>query len=932
MGVGRGSPIHLPRRDGGRNWLCVLLGGYALVGGLVTLAGWAFDIPRLAEWDANGINMKPNAAVAASAAGLGVLLCGLPGWRGGRAVRFLGIMVGLIGGLTLTEHVVGWNLGIDTLLWGEPAGERATAAPGRMGPPACTAFVLIGMALVLISGRQAAQRAASALAIVTVCIAALPLTGYIFGADRLFAGPRLTGIALQTATMLLGLGVGVIAALPHRGVGAVVTASGPGGTLARALMLGAVGVPLLLGSGALTLIRLEVADAPFALALMAVVMVIAATAVVLVTAWKVEGTAAALAEREEQFRLFFEQSVFGAGQADPATGRLVMVNDRYCEITGYSREELLAGAVGDLTHPEDREADRAAFGRMVEGLSAEYSNEKRYIRADGRVIWVHATARLIRDSAGALVGVWGTLHDISARKNAEEALREQQSLLQTMTDHARVGMVVIDADHRYLYANPAYGEMLGRTPDELTGRRLADVLPIAYESQIRRRLERAFAGERVHYEELSLPVDVPSGRARFFAATYEPQIQDGNVRTVVVVVSDITERKAAEQELAAHRNRLQELVEKRTAELAESVTRLHAAERLAAVGNLAAGLGHDIANLVLPIRGRLEALGGVCTTPESRDDLTGIARALDHLSSLSSGMRLMALDPARERASSPVDDLAEWWAQAEGILRAALPRHVQLAGELPAGVGVAMPQHRLAQAVFNLVQNAGEALAGQEAGTIRVIAAPAAPGALRGGTAAVSLRVIDDGPGMLPGVVARCFEPYFSTKGRAIATGMGLGLVRGLVESAGGTVAVRSEPGKGATFTLILPVADGQRKTAPVGRAAALTVTDARSAALASMMLSGLAVRIARPPGDSVPEEELWVAQTPSRAAVEAYLAGRPDRRVIVLGGLTGSDGADEAPEYGAPARGGRRLMMLPLRPTPSALRDALASAAGARR
>src|SRR5688572_28276190 len=130
MGVGRGSPIHLPRSDGGRNWLCVLLGGYALVGGLVTLAGWAFDIPRLAEWDANGINMKPNAAVAASAAGLGVLLCGLPGWRGGRAVRFLGIMVGLIGGLTLTEHVVGWNLGIDTLLWGEPAGERATAAPG----------------------------------------------------------------------------------------------------------------------------------------------------------------------------------------------------------------------------------------------------------------------------------------------------------------------------------------------------------------------------------------------------------------------------------------------------------------------------------------------------------------------------------------------------------------------------------------------------------------------------------------------------------------------------------------------------------------------------------------------------------------------------------------------------------------------------------
>ena len=137
----------------------------------------------------------------------------------------------------------------------------------------------------------------------------------------------------------------------------------------------------------------------------------------------------ALRESEEQYRAFFEIASIGMGQADPATGRILRVNDRYCEITGYSREELLSGNVQNLTHPDDRDADWTSYNRMVRGEVDEYSTEKRYIRKDGRIIWVLASARLIRDTTGKPIRAVGIMQDITQRKHAEQALRESEAAL-----------------------------------------------------------------------------------------------------------------------------------------------------------------------------------------------------------------------------------------------------------------------------------------------------------------------------------------------------------------------------------------------------------------------------------------------------------------------------------------------------------------------
>jgi hypothetical protein len=232
---------------------------------------------------------------------------------------------------------------------------------------------------------------------------------------------------------------------------------------------------------------------------------------------------------------------------------------------------------------------------------------------------------------------------------------------------------------------------------------------------------------------------------------------------------------------------------------------------------------------------------------------------------------------------------------------------------------VSIAASRLTQAVFNLVQNAGEALAAapgraaQDKGVIKVSAralgGDGAPGSSGAGlpSGMIELLIEDDGPGMAPEVAARCFEPYFSTKVRTVSTGMGLAMVRAWVEGAGGAVRLRTAPGSGAHFSLILrprsglEVVESTSKTAAArGPAphAAITVEDKRTLSFVSVMIETAQAKAERWEHDGVPNAELWVvggaAATPERVA--AFLAQDGSRRAVVL--------ADSAPGYSPHSQG----------------------------
>lgn len=334
---------------------------------------------------------------------------------------------------------------------------------------------------------------------------------------------------------------------------------------------------------------------------------------------------------------------------------------------------------------------------------------------------------------------------------------------------------------------------------------------------------------------------------------------------VANVLGTAIERHRAHQEL-------ERLVEERTRKLEASHEQLRQSERLASIGTLAAGLGHDMKNILLPVMCRLDALEKASQTTQA--EVAAVRRSLDYLRRLSRGLRLFALDPEDAEASDAATHLDDWWQEVGPLLEKALPPEVEFRTDLPEGLPtVPVPEHRLTQAILNLVVNAGEATGGR--GHVR-LSARAADGTVR-------FEVTDDGSGMSREVQGHALEPFFTTKKRGLSTGLGLSLVHGLAQSVGGSVTIDSEPGRGTRVVLTLPVVQREAPTKTAGRrVATVSLRDQRASAFASSLLrsAGFEVRQAEngEPGDST----LWITDAPREAA--RFLDADQGRRVIVLG------------------------------------------------
>jgi signal transduction histidine kinase len=356
----------------------------------------------------------------------------------------------------------------------------------------------------------------------------------------------------------------------------------------------------------------------------------------------------------------------------------------------------------------------------------------------------------------------------------------------------------------------------------------------------------------------------------------------------------------------------------------------YAKERMAALGTLSAGLGHDMSNVLMPMRVSLDQLEHTGLPPESAPMVDSLRRSMEHLRGLTRGLRSLSVDPEDTEASPATTQLDAWWAEATSYKWALSPAVTLHASGLEslALPAVAVPKHVLMQAVFNLVQNAAEAISAQNGGGGGNIWVSATAG--EDGTT-VSLVVRDDGPGMDPQALARCTEPFFTTKPRGRGTGLGLSLVRTALERHGGRLVIESAPNKGSAFTLVLPVAGCSDQSHRV-RQAIVTVADARVRAIAAALLSGVGVEVVRRPTNGAavgPDGEratsrgfLWVAdKSVDPLDVLRFLdEGGSNVRVVVLGSWVPMDpgSAGEAAAHDG------RLIQIADAPSHAALQAAL--------
>ena len=279
-------------------------GVVALLVGGGHLVAWGAGV--MARAGGGTITMKTNAALGLLLSGISLMLLApeRPSLLLRRLAQGLATVVVAIGAATLSEHIVGWNLGIDELLATEPVGAAATVSPNRMGPPGSLSFVLLGTALLLLSRTPGRRRPAlhEPFALALGLLALLSLTGYLYGVSALYQVARYTGIAWPTALTFLVMAAGVLCARPRVGVMARVTADDPGGALVRVLLGPMVLLPLVLGWVRIAGERVQWFDSAMGTGLTVLFFAVTLVSLLLVAGGRVGAWTAELARREREAR------------------------------------------------------------------------------------------------------------------------------------------------------------------------------------------------------------------------------------------------------------------------------------------------------------------------------------------------------------------------------------------------------------------------------------------------------------------------------------------------------------------------------------------------------------------------------------------------------------------------------------------------------
>ncbi|MDV3457492.1 PAS domain S-box protein [Sphingomonas sp. HF-S4] len=182
----------------------------------------------------------------------------------------------------------------------------------------------------------------------------------------------------------------------------------------------------------------------------------------------------ALRDSEAQLSAFIAQSTAGFAQVD-LDGRFTLVNDRFCEIAGWSREELMAMRMLEITHPDDRGRNRPLFDRAV-AIGEPYTHEKRYIRKDGGVVWVNNSVSVIRRPDGEPFGVLAVTIDVTDRREAEARLRESETRFRTIFEQANDFLITTTLDQVITSVNPAVAAALGYPEHEIVGATIGDFM------------------------------------------------------------------------------------------------------------------------------------------------------------------------------------------------------------------------------------------------------------------------------------------------------------------------------------------------------------------------------------------------------------------------------------------------------------------------
>lgn len=469
------------------------------------------------------------------------------------------------------------------------------------------------------------------------------------------------------------------------------------------------------------------------------------------------------------------------------TGKIMDVNKATELVTGVPRDELIGSDFSDyFTEPDKaREGYRQAF---VEGFVRDYPLAIR--DHSGSITEVIYNATLYRNESGAVQGVFAAARDVTKLKEIERELREKSLYARSLIEASLDPLVTIRADGKIMDVNKATELVTGRSRDELIGSDFSDYFTEPHRA--REGYKRVFLDGSVR----DYPLAILHESGNFIDVVYNASLYTndaGEVQGVFAAARDITQRKRAEEALKQYSERLEEMVETRTKELRNAQEQLIRKERLAVLGQLAGGVGHELRNPLGAIKNAAYFLKMVLENPE--EDVQEAVEILEKEVGKSEKIISSLLDFARPKLPLRCKtDIAA--VLKEELSRLNIPDNIVLVRRLDDLLPslIADPD-QLGQVFSNVFSNAIQAM--PEGGTLSIRSEMS-------GKDSVAVLISDSGPGIPKENLGKLFEPLFTTKAKGI--GLGLPITKSIIDQHGGTIEVQSPPGAGCTVIITLPL------------------------------------------------------------------------------------------------------------------------------
>ncbi len=471
-----------------------------------------------------------------------------------------------------------------------------------------------------------------------------------------------------------------------------------------------------------------------------------------------------------------------------AAGAIEYVNPSFTAKTGYTLDEVRGTNSRILRSGETSpEMYRDLWRTILSGREwrGEFHNRKK----NGELFWEAATLSPIFDDAGQITHFLAVKEDITARKLAEDRIREQAALLDVTQD----AILVLDLDRVITYWNRGAEKLYGIGREQAVGRRYETIayreVPADYDTEWRNFLERGvWSVERRH---------AASGRGEITVQKRATLVCDaaGRATSVLLVITDITEAKRLEAQFLR-------------------------AQRLDSLGSLASGVAHDLNNVLTPILMSAGILADSARTKAERELIQMLGDSARRGADIV--QQLLLYGRGSDSPRSPISVAAAIKDMLK-MMRETFPKGLEISAEVPKDLWmIDGDRTQLHQVLLNLCVNARDAMPARgalsvQAENVNVDPAFAARQANARPGPHVTIRVKDTGAGIPAAHLEKIFDPFFTTKPTGKGTGLGLATVLGIVRSHGGFVTVETQEGVGSEFAVFIPARTSSVESAASG-------------------------------------------------------------------------------------------------------------------